>query len=162
MGARRNARGRRRRLLALVHIGKKALGLDDEGYRELLREVTGCASAADLDDNTLQAVVDVMRAQGFSTEPSRVPRYAAGERPHNFNTNPQYGKIEALLLHCGLGWRYAHGIAGKMFAGKRLEHCASDELRAVIAALEKHKARHSAGASAQGARREQGAANAGK
>ena len=144
--ARRKERGRRARLLALVHVGKKQLGMSDDAYRRALRALTGQSSAAALDDNAIQGVVEWMRERGFSPSPPApsVPRYAMGARPHNFLTNPQYAKIEALLLHCDLAWGYAQSIARRQWK-KQLEHCASDELRGVIAALERHKARHFAG-----------------
>lgn len=49
----------RRRLLAQVHLAKKALGLDDDAYRAKLKGHTGAESAADLDDLRLR---DVIRA----------------------------------------------------------------------------------------------------
>jgi len=59
--------------LAMIHVGKKQLGLDDDSYRGLLERVTGKRSAAALSEAERNAVVDEMRRQGFTpaSKPSR-------------------------------------------------------------------------------------------
>ncbi|ENN94702.1 hypothetical protein BVtw_09770 [Bartonella vinsonii subsp. berkhoffii str. Tweed] len=54
--------------LAILHMGKRALGLDDETYRALLYRLTGKQSAKDLSVSEKRLVVDEMKACGF--EPS--------------------------------------------------------------------------------------------
>ena len=56
----------RKRLISAVHVGKTQLGLDDDTYRALLEKVTGQRSAAKLTYQQLNAVLDNMKAQGFS------------------------------------------------------------------------------------------------
>jgi hypothetical protein len=54
----------RHRELAKIHVGKKALGLDDGTYRALLLAVTGRESAADLDGPQRRRVIEAMKRDG--------------------------------------------------------------------------------------------------
>ncbi|WP_375639948.1 phage protein GemA/Gp16 family protein, partial [Bartonella sp. MM55XZML] len=51
--------------LAVLHMGKRALGLDDETYRALLYRLTGKQSAKDLSVLEKRLVVAEMKAFGF-------------------------------------------------------------------------------------------------
>ncbi|RLQ88894.1 regulatory protein GemA [Notoacmeibacter ruber] len=51
--------------LATIHIGKKALGLDDDAYRDLLERETGKRSAKGLSETERGRVIDAMRRAGF-------------------------------------------------------------------------------------------------
>lgn len=51
--------------IAAIHVAKKQLGLDDETYRDALRQVTGKASAADMTEVERQRVLERFRQQGF-------------------------------------------------------------------------------------------------
>jgi|GEM_PF-532309 len=50
--------------LAKIHIGKKALGLDDETYQAYLLRLTGRSSAKELTEGQLGRVIEDMRAKG--------------------------------------------------------------------------------------------------
>lgn len=138
----RPSRNLRSRQLAAIHVAKKNLGLDDESYRAVLRNATGLESAGDMDARQRAKVLADMRRRGFDRSPRRAATPALGPRPHNFRTNPQYSKIEALLHECGKGWSYAGGISRNMFGKPRIEMCSAAELRGIITALEKYRRRH--------------------
>lgn len=55
---------RRNRQLAMIHCGKKYLGLDDETYRQMLWTVARVHSAADLDLHGREKVINHMLARG--------------------------------------------------------------------------------------------------
>lgn len=61
----RRAPDARRCKLALIHQAAKALGMDDDTRRALQREATGRASAADMNPQQLDAVIERLRALGF-------------------------------------------------------------------------------------------------
>jgi len=125
----------RRRQLAAIHIGKKALGLTDEAYREVLQAVARVRSAADLDGPGCRAVLDHMRTLGFVDR--KVQRSHAG-RPRNMDSpdrGAQLGKIEALLLEANRPWAYADAIAKRICCVEKISWCTSEQLRKVIAAL---------------------------
>jgi phage gp16-like protein len=63
-------------LLAQIHIGQKALGLDDDTYHDMLEATIGKDSAATMTVVELQRVVDHMRELGWQNE-----RAAAAKAP---------------------------------------------------------------------------------
>lgn len=66
---------RRNRELAAIHMGKKALGLSDEVYREMLMQLTEKSSAKDLTGAERAFVLDFMRRKGFAHD--ALPDYDA-------------------------------------------------------------------------------------
>lgn len=64
----------RRAALAKLHIARKELALDEAAYRLMLERVTGHVSAADCTDAQLAAVLDELKAKGWT------PRVVAGGR----------------------------------------------------------------------------------
>lgn len=62
----------RRGLLALVHVAKKELGLDESIYRVVLEQVSGGRdSAANLTDEELGQVLNRFRASGWTNQKKR-------------------------------------------------------------------------------------------
>lgn len=64
----------RRKLLGLVHIAPKQLGLDDDSYRAIMLRETGHMSAADCTVPQLEKAVREFRRLGFSSTPNRPGR----------------------------------------------------------------------------------------
>lgn len=131
----------RRALLAKAHIGKKALGLDEDAWAGLVRTATGAASCRDLDEAGLVRLVESLKAKGvqFAT-PAR-----AGQRPKNIDSASaraaQLGKIEALLADAGRPWAYVQAMAKRMYQKDRVQFCDSCELTGLIAALTRNAQR---------------------
>lgn len=71
-------------LIRAIHVGKRALGLDDETYRGLLRDVTGRESCRELSARELKVVLYHLRQAGFVQRPRE--------------QSPQEKKIRALWL----------------------------------------------------------------
>ena len=91
----------RRQLLGKVHIAKKTLGLDDDGYRDLLEARTGNRSAAKCSNAQLIDLVEYFKARGF--RPQRKAPARAGRR--NLADGETRRKARALwlsLYHLGL------------------------------------------------------------
>lgn len=59
------ASNERTRLIRLVQVGRRSLGLDDETYRELLTQQSGKRSAAALSIQELDKVLQAMKGAGF-------------------------------------------------------------------------------------------------
>jgi len=57
----------RNRELGLIHAAKKALGMEDWLYREMLSNLTGKNSAAKLDQAERRRVIEHLRKSGFAT-----------------------------------------------------------------------------------------------
>lgn len=135
----------RRALLAKVHIGKKALGLDAMEWVVYLRDMTGKSSSRELDETELKDLVKRMEQRGIVFAK---PQRATAQRPRLLDSSSlragQVSKIEALLAEQRLPWAYAHAIAKRMFHKDRVDLCDGSELHAVITALIKRGAHQSA------------------
>jgi len=87
-----------KRLLKLVQVGRRELGLDDEDYRALLESVTGARSAKGLKAAQLEAVVKAMKGIGFKVKVSA----ASGKRLSPASSAkvqaPEVRKIRAIWI----------------------------------------------------------------
>ena len=72
--------------IAIIHIAKKELGLDEETYREMLRNLTGKNSTARMDRRQLAVVVDHLVSRGF------VVRHNAGRAGASAGPRPSAGR----------------------------------------------------------------------
>lgn len=70
----------RTRLIRLVQVGRRTLGLDEETYRELLTQQSGKRSAVDLTLQELDKVLVAMKAAGFKPTVKRPVKGAASKR----------------------------------------------------------------------------------
>ena len=123
----------RGKLLAVVHVGKKELGLDDDTYRDLLERITSKRSARDLKIEELNKVIRALEQKGFKHESKR----SFGTKPDVASfKEPLIGKIEALLADKKRHWNYAIGLAKQMFGKEKLEFCTKSELHRIASALE--------------------------
>ena len=126
----------RRKQLAAIHAARRDLGLDEDGYRLMLRQVAGVDSAKDLDASGRRAVLDHLRRVGWSQRPRRRVAQHPGT-PHNLDNKPMLQKIEALLAELKAPWSYADAIARRQY---RIERCAwlktVEQYTGVIAALD--------------------------
>lgn len=140
--ARRSAPEQRVKDLAAIHVSAKQLGMTRDVYESVLQRVAGVRSAADLDAGGRRKVLAELGRLGADRRPVRTRRGTARpgqypDRPANIEREPMLRKIEALLTELAAPWSYADAIARQMF---RVEKVAwlrrSDQLRAVIAALD--------------------------
>ena len=54
--------------LAIIHIAKKELGLDEDTFRAALTNVTGKRSTRDMNERERLAVIDHFKAKGFTVK----------------------------------------------------------------------------------------------
>jgi phage gp16-like protein len=127
---------RRRKELALIHVGKDQLSMNEEDYRMMIYQVGGAVSqsASDLDDEGRQAVLLHLKQLGF-TPVHRSAKASGMHRPASSERQPQLLKIGALLADGGLPWGYADGIARQMFGVEKVRWLYPDQLQKVITAL---------------------------
>lgn len=126
---------RRRRDLAMIHIARKELGLDEDTYRAMLWSVARAKSAADLDYQGRRTVLDHLRARGFKGAGGRGRHPGRPKNMGNEDTGGQLAKVEALLADSGRPWGYANAMAKRMFNVERVQWLKADQLRGLIAAL---------------------------
>lgn len=120
----------RKRELAQIHIGKAALGMDDETYRAMLRAVAGVDSCGAADAAGRRRVLARMHELGWQNDRKRVtPPSAAKDK------RALMRKIAAMLSADSRPWVYADGMARKMFQVEKVIWCDVQQLRKIIAAL---------------------------
>ncbi len=79
--------------LAKIHIAKKRLGLSDDDYRGMLRELTGCESSRDLSAEERSRVIDAMKQKLLGPP--------LGSRP-SAAVEPQLNLIKSLWANLAL------------------------------------------------------------
>jgi phage gp16-like protein len=122
----------RRKELAMIHLAKKELGLDDDLYRTVLQQVCGAKSAGDLDEKGRRQLLAFFRSKGWGRQDHQ------NGKPHNFKEPSRsrlMAKIEAQLADAGRPWKYANAMVKRMFGIDRLAFCTPAQLGKVIAAL---------------------------
>jgi len=77
--------------LALIHVGKKDIGLGETEYREILRHHGGVESSKDLDDDGFKRVIDCMKALGFW-----VRRAYEQDKPRDPGDLPTIGQMKVI------------------------------------------------------------------
>ncbi|MDX7855190.1 regulatory protein GemA [Aeromonas caviae] len=85
-----------KRLLTLVHVGRRELGLDEEDYRALLESVTGSRSAKGLKAAQLEAVVTAMKGLGFKVKGNTTGRRSPPSAAHV--QAPEVRKLRAIWI----------------------------------------------------------------
>lgn len=119
--------------LALIHIAKKQLGLDDDAYRDMLWAVARVRSAKNLDHAGRAKVLDHLKRCGF--------KGANPKRPKRPTPAPAVAamckKVRAQLIALGkLPDTYADGIAQRMHGVQFYEWLQPDQLHDLVAALQ--------------------------
>lgn len=110
--------------LAVIHIVKRELNLDDQEYRNLLGKAAGVRSARDLDEDGFQ----------------RLMRFFA--RSKHFQANPDGLTIRQKLfvdhLTANLGWdsNHLHNFLNKYYKKDTVETLSRKEASKVIVALQ--------------------------
>lgn len=100
----------RRNQLALVHIAKKDMGLDDETYRGHIAAIAPHrTSAKDLTQEQLEALLKRFRAFGWKPKPKPgKPRYSPKTRDKPGPKTP-IDKIRALWIECANAGKVGKG-----------------------------------------------------
>lgn len=129
----------RAQLIKVINVGRAQLGWDDDLYRGTLARFGGTADAdgrvslTTLNEAQMRSLLAHMRSAGFA---------ASQGRPHNaeVRTRAEISKIEALLADTGKPWAYAEAILKTQTRGRkqRIAFANEDELKGVVAALERH------------------------
>lgn len=122
----------RRKDLAMIHLAKKDLGLDDDMYRDILKQCCGVESSADLDQPNRRKLLAFFRGRGWGRKDH------GQNRPRNMNVPDRsrlLRKIEALLAEAKRPWSYADTLAKRMCKVDSLTFCKPEHLSKIIAAL---------------------------
>lgn len=141
----------RKRDLALIHIAKKQTNIDDDLYRQKIREIGGVDSSSDLDQKGRAELLSYFNTIGFNPTSS-----SGGKRPKRPTPAPENlplcRKIRAQLIDLGrLPDTYADAISKQAFGVDFYEWCTCDQLHKLSTMLTFEQKRQKAKAgSAQG------------
>jgi phage gp16-like protein len=125
--------------LAMIHVAKKSLSLDDDAYRCILVEVTGKSSSAELDSAGRNALIDHFKKIGFKIKAKNAGRSRPAAVPARAGL---ITKIEAQLLAAGRTWSYADALAKRLCQIDRIDFCEAHQLIKIVAALSYDAKRH--------------------
>lgn len=138
----------RARRIKAIKASCRALAMDDDTYRTLLRRVSlaqcgrEIASCADMAVPTLRAVLAELNRLGAQRKPA-VAQYPGKPQAGRKGTADMLAKIEAQLTDMKLPWAYAKAVLKRVSADKatgragvdRMEWATPTQLHKVIAAL---------------------------
>lgn len=128
--------------IQIIHVAKASLGLEEDDYRAILRQVAGVTSSRDLDVAGFRALMNRFERMGFT---STMPR------PSGFGVRPGMASPRQVELIRDLWREYKGEDASDATLGRWLErtfHLSSirflgyDDARKVIGALKMMKARN--------------------
>lgn len=95
----------RKALMAMIHLGKSRLGLDDATYRDWLAKHTGKRSCKDCSERELSRLTDELRQLGALDKPGGAPRgriVAPGGRGADRPTQRQWETALGIARRIGM------------------------------------------------------------
>lgn len=129
-----------RREIQLIHVARSQIGMNDETYRNLLKDRFGAASSKDLDRYQREALLTHFKTLGFKIVTKHVKPTIKPE------LQALLDKIEAQLADMKLPWAYltAHkpgqpSMLKRLAGADQIAWANADGLRAIITALAKRQ-----------------------
>lgn len=121
---------------ALLHVARARLGLSEEDYRDLLKAFgEGAKSSKELNPGQFRELMEHLKKLGFKQQerPRRVSSPEIGLAPEE-KRGFLYA-VDTTLEVLGLSWKYADGIAKRMFGVERLVWATPDQIHKVLMAF---------------------------
>lgn len=138
--------------LAKIHVGKKQLGLADEDYRDLLEGATGKRSSADMNERERGAVLEAMKALGFTPKPGpgRKTKKATAGKPYVAKIYALWGELERTRALAEPSLKALSAFVHRQTGLDRAEWLGPEEANKVTEGLKAWLARIRAGETAVG------------
>lgn len=127
----------RRADLAAIHVGKKALGMEDDAYRAMLWSIARVKSAGDLDFAGRRAVLDHLRKCGF-TSARRAP---GAQDPTSRKIRAQWLRLKGLGVLRNASERALEQYVERVTGVTKLQWLSSDQASTVIESLKQWERR---------------------
>lgn len=135
----------RSRLIKLIHVGRREIGMADDAWRSYLESTFKVQSSTQLHVGHLEQALAHLKRKGFKPAARAAAARPAEERPGGEwdfiwraaeEKRPLLRKIFALCRELGGGRTYAEGVAKRQCGSeRRLEMMSYDELYKVAQAL---------------------------
>ncbi|MCO5065672.1 MAG: regulatory protein GemA [Rhizobiaceae bacterium] len=126
--------------IALLHVAKRQLGLDEDTYRDILRRFGGVESSADLDPVEFEAVMIRMAGLGFR---STWTKRTFGDRHSSMASAAQVELMRSLWekydpadedeKHLNAWLRRFHGVSAMRFVSAKKAKSVITALKAMVA-----------------------------
>lgn len=127
--------------IGLLHVARKQLGLDEDTYRDILREWGGVESSADLDEGGFKAVMFRLEKLGFQ---STGGKRNFGDRHHSMASGAQVSLIRKLWSEYhpdDADERHLNAWLSKFHHVSALRFVSADKAGSVLTALKRMVAR---------------------
>lgn len=130
------AHARAAKEVQLIQIAKRQLQMDEDVYRNLLREYGGVESSTQLNEQARGRLLDHFYRLGFVST-ARAKRAAKGAMTVAADKEALIKKIDAMLLSQGRDRRYIEpGLVRRICKVDSLAFCTAEHLGKLIAALQ--------------------------
>lgn len=124
--------------LAKIHIAKKQLGMCDDTYREMLYNLAGVLSAAQLDKKGRDKILKHLEHCGFRSY-HKSAKKSGMDKPAPIERAAMLSKIGAILADIDKPWSYADGIAKRAYHVDKVRWLQPDQLIKVMQMLIYHQ-----------------------
>jgi phage gp16-like protein len=132
----RNFNNDRFRLTRLVHVARRELGMDEDAWRQLLRDQFKVESSKALSILGLENLLAHLKKCGFKVQPAK--KLPAPHKGLALTKQDIEAKIACQLKALGKPWQYAHGVARRIFPEvSAFEFLTVEQLGQVSSALER-------------------------
>lgn len=122
--------------IRLIHVARRALDMEEDVYRQLLQDIGGVDSSADLSAQERRRLLDHFARLGFVSV-ARAQRAARGAMRTPPDRTALLSKIDAMLLAEGRDRRYIEpGMVKRICKVDSLAFCTAEHLLKLVAALE--------------------------
>jgi phage gp16-like protein len=126
------------RLTRLVHVARRELAMDDDAWRQLLRDRFKVESSADLSIDGLDRLMQHLKSCGFKVRPNPKKKLPTPHKGLALTKKDIEAKIACQLKALGKEWPYAHGVARRIFPEvEKFEFLTEEQLGKVSSALER-------------------------
>lgn len=126
------------RLTRLVHVARRELGMDEDAWRQLLRDRFKVESSKDLSIDGLDRLVKHLKSCGFKVQPNPKKKLPTPHKGLALTKKDIEAKIACQLKALAKEWPYAHGVARRIFpAVSAFEFLDEAQLGQVSSALER-------------------------
>lgn len=128
----------RNHLTRLAHVARRELGIDDDAWRQLLRDRFQVASSKELSIGRLDALVQHLKTCGFKVRPNPKKKLATPHKGLAVTKQDIEAKIACQLKALDKPWPYAHAVARRIHPEvSAFEFLTPEQLGQVSSALER-------------------------
>lgn len=120
--------------IALMKVAQKQLGMPDDTLIDILAAF-GAQSKKDLTNRQFDELMAYFKKLGFKKKYQPKVKKAPDISRQSESKQVMLGAIETTLAALGKSWRYADGVARKMFGVEQVVWCSPEQIHKILQAL---------------------------